>query len=603
MRSPLRSRRLRAGVIATVAVALAGCAKGQSSDTQSSATSFAASATKAPSAKGAKASEAPRDSAVLDFLGDGADCTFGHRGVLVDLGDATTRARMSGTRLAMPDLELREHEGASWVSVRSRSLELSFVSASELKSEAGIVIEARARGGAAKSASVYLNGKPIGTLSFSKGETTISSARAQGVVARGTNELLLRFNGGSRSQHDQLAEIDWIRVGPNDGDAPYSAPTRSDAVTTVSIASTPRRSISLRAPGFARCSAFLPSGSVLEGFIGATGGEAEAEVRVLVDRAEPRVVGSFRLGGPTDPPGWRPISLPLGEVGTIAGVELVAKSSAKGARVAFAEARVVPPAEAEPASAEPGPPRPARGVILVALGSTSRRISIHGGSIAMPELANLANSSVIFDAHRATSSWANGALGSMLTGLSPREHGASDGDAMLAPGVFTVAEAARQAGVVTAMFTANPTTTAPYGFARGWETFVTRLPGDDAPATAVFDDATKWLDAHKDDRFFLVLHARGGHPPWDVTSEELKELPPQNYQGSLEPKHAGEALAKARKTAGSRSFADPDRERAFALHAKALAAHDTALGALVARVKTLGRENDTVWIVTGDVGV
>lgn len=597
-RSVVRS----SAIVLAIALA-AGCTKGSPSDTQGSATSLAASAAKAPAAKGAEST--PRDATVIDFLGNGEDCSFGHRGVLVDLGDPTTRSRMSGSRLAKPDVEVREREGASWVSVRSRSLELSFISSSELKSESGVVVEARARGGAAKSASVYLNGKPIGTLSFTKGETKIVSAKAPSTfVARGTNELLLRFNGGSRAQNDQLAELDWIRVGPNDGDAPYSAPTRSDAVTSVSIGNAARRSVSLRAPGFARCTAFIPNGSVLEGFVGATGGEADAEVRVLVDRSEPRVVGTFHLGGPTDPPGWRPISLPLGDIGTIAGVELVAKNSTKGARVAFAEARVVPPLEHVAAASADVPTPKARGVILVVLGSTSRRISLHGGSTQMPELAALASGGVVFDAHRATSSWASGAIGSMLTGLSPREHGASDAEAVLAPGVFTIAEAARQAGVVTAMFSANPTTTAPFGFARGWETFVARLPGgEDAPATAIFDDVGQWLDAHKDDRFFLVVHARGGHPPWDVTSEELKELPPQNYQGSLEPKHAGEALAKAKKAGGGRSFADPDRERAFALHAKALVAHDAALGALVSRVRTMGRDKDTVWIVTGDVGV
>jgi arylsulfatase A-like enzyme len=87
-----------------------------------------------------------------------------------------------------------------------------------------------------------------------------------------------------------------------------------------------------------------------------------------------------------------------------------------------------------------------------------------------------------------------------------------------------------------------------------------------------------------------------------VTSEELIDLPPHNYQGSLEAKSAGEALAKARK-AGGRSFADPDRERAFALHARALAAHDAALGTLLARVRSLGRDKDTVWLVSADVGV
>jgi arylsulfatase A-like enzyme len=624
---------MRAWAFLFLVAILAGCTRGGSGDapTGSAATALAGSALK-PNAKGARAAEAARDAVVLDFLAKESQCTFGHRGVLLDLGDPSTRARMSGSHLtASPssDLEVREHEGASWVGVRSRSLELSFVSSTELKADAGIVIEARVRGGLSRSASVYLNSKPIGTLPFTKGETTIVSTRAQGLVSKGTNELLLHFNGGPRSSHDQLAEIDWIRVGPNDGEAPYSAPTRSDAITTVSIggarpssgdpssqatpavAAVPRRSISLRAPGFARCTAFIPNGSMLDGFIGVTaGGEAEAEVRVLVDRAEPRVVGSFHLGGPTDPHGWRPVSLPLGDIGTIGAIEIVAKSSSKGARVAFAEPRVLPamPAEAiDPAklAAESAPPK-ARGVILVVLGSTSRRmLSLHGGSTAMPELSNLANGAggVVFEAHRATSSYATGALGSMLTGVSPREHGASDADAALSSSVFTVAEAARQAGVVTAMFTGNPTTTAPYGFSRGWETFVSRLPGEEAPATALFEDVRRWLDGHKDDRFFLVIHARGGHPPWDMTSEELKELPPTGYAGSLEPKSAGEALAKARKAGGGRLFADPDRERAFALHSKALVAHDVALGALVSHVRTLGREKDTVWIATGDIGI
>lgn len=585
-------------------VALVGCSHDADSGKRGSTSSLAASAAKGPSGKGAKATDSPREANIIDFVAASDDCTFGHRGVLLDLGDPSMRARMNGARLIRPDVDIREHEGASWASVRSRALELSFVSSSEIKSETGIVVEARVRGGIAKSISVYLNGKPVGALSLTKGETTIASTHALGVIAKGTNELTLRFNGGPRSQHDELAEIDWVRVGPNDGEGPYSAPTRGDAITTVSIAGAARRAVSLRAPGFALCTAWVPNGSVLEGFVGATGGEAEAEVRVLVDRSEPRVVGSFHLGGSNDPPGWRPVSLPLGDVGTIAGVELVAKSSTKGARIAFAEARLVPKTDVGEVTSDVVVPK-ARGVILVVLGSIARsRVGGHDSTngTPMPELMNLANTGIVFEAHRANSSLASGALGSMLSGLSPREHGASDADSAMSPSVFTVAEAARQAGIVTAMFTANPTTSALYGFSRGWETFVTRLPGEQGLATDIFEDVGRWLEAHKDDRFFVVLHARGGHPPWDVTSEELKDLPPSNYQGSLEPKHAGEALAKARK-AGPRAFADPDRERAFALHAKALAAHDAALGALIARLHTIGRDKDTAWVVTGDVGI
>jgi arylsulfatase A-like enzyme len=98
------------------------------------------------------------------------------------------------------------------------------------------------------------------------------------------------------------------------------------------------------------------------------------------------------------------------------------------------------------------------------------------------------------------------------------------------------------------------------------------------------------------------VHARGGHPPWDVTADE-KDLAPAGYSGSLDAKHAGEMLAKVRRSSASKLFTDADRERAFALHTKAVLAHDAALGKLVAHVRAIGRESDTTWIVTGDVGI
>lgn len=577
----------------SLASASAACSRGL--DAPSTAGSAAVSL--AGSARSGETG-APAAPPVLDFVNGFDACTLAHRGVLLDLGDSTMRARMTSTKLQAPDVEVREHEGASWASLHERSLELSFVSPSESKAEGGVVVEARVRGGAAKSASVYLNGKPIGAFTLVKGEAKVVSARAaNATIARGANELLIRLVGGARATRDNLAEIDWIRVGPADGDAPYSAPTRSDALTTVSIGGVGRRGISLRAPGSVRCGGFVPNGAVLEGQIGVSGGEAEAEVRVLVDRAEPRVVGSFHLGGEGAPP-WQPVSLPLGDVGTLAAVELVAKTSTKGARVVFAEPRVMATHATEMVKA----PR-ARGVIMVVLGSVAAKtLSPYGGATATTELAALATGGTVFDAHRAGTSFASGALASMITGLPARVHGVSEPDAMLGPAGITIAEAARQAGVVTAMFTANPTTSATYGFTRGWETFTARSPVEEAAATAVFEDVERWLDGHKEDRFLVVVHARGGHPPWDVALDD-KELPPAGYSGSLDPKHAGEMLAKVRRSGSTKLFTDADRERAFALHTRAVLAHDVALGKLVTHVRALGRENDTTWIVTGDVGI
>jgi arylsulfatase A-like enzyme len=588
---------MRSALFAVLALAAcaAACSRGSDAPTPTGSAAVPLAATAAPE------KAASTSTTVLDFVSGDGPCTLSHRGVLLDLGDPSMRARMNGPKLQPPDLEVREHEGASWVGVHDRSIELSFVSPSESKAETGVVVEARMRGGTAKSASVYLNGKPVGVLALTKGETKVSSAHATGAtLARGANELIVRFTGAGRAakdNRDNLAEIDWIRIGPADGDAPYAAPTRADALTTLTIGGLARRGVSLRAPGSMRCGAFVPNGAILEGQIGVSGGEAEAEVRVLVDRAEPRVVGSFKLGGEGAPP-WQPISLPLGDVGTLAAVELVAKTSTKGARVVFAEPRVVAARTSPPVKA----PR-ARGVIMVVLGTVSAKtLSAYGGSAATPELAALASAGTVFEAHRATTSFASGAMASMLTGLPPRAHGVSEPDTVLAPGAITVAEAARQGGVVTAMFTANPTTTATYGFTRGWETFAARSPAEEGPATAVFEDVERWLDGHKEERFLVVIHARGGHPPWDVAGDE-KDLPPAGYTGSMDAKHAGEVLAKVRKQTGTKLFTDADRERAFALHGKALTAHDVALGKLVAHVRAIGRDVDTTWIVTGDVGV
>jgi arylsulfatase A-like enzyme len=551
---------------------------------------------------------------VMDLLKGFDACTLGHRGVLLDLGDATTRARVqvgtsAATHASSDTLEVREHEGASWVVLRERALGLSFVSPTETRAETGVVVEARVRGGAARNLSVYLNGKPLGSLPLARGEVKVVSLRAPGAgIARGANELSIRAGSAPKGSKDQLAEIDWVHVGPYDGEGPYSAPTRSDALTTVTLGGVARRGLSLRAPGFARCAGFVPSGAVLEGYVGvAGGGEAEVEVRVLVDRSEPRVVGSVQLGAPVDAPGpggapasgttWRPLALPLGDVGSIAAVELVAKTSAKGARVVFAEPRVV----LASARRAPSPP-PARGVLLVVLGGTPRRaLSPWGGTVAAPELAQLAASGLVFDAHRAPTSYASGSVASMLTGLSPRRHGITDAEAAIPAAIPLLAEAMRHAGVMTAMFTANPTTSAAYGFARGWETFTPKTPLDDEPATSVFDHAARWLDAHKQDRFFVVVHARGGHPPWDLGNDQMKDLPPAGYAGSLDAKHAAEMLAKARKP-GSARLTEADRTRAFALHERALGASDEALGRLLAQLHAIGREADTAVIVTGDVG-
>jgi hypothetical protein len=502
-------------VLAVLAASTFGCSRDTPSPAATGGVATGSSALVAAPAP-AKGS-APAPGVALDVLAEGGDCTFGHQGVLLDLGDVTTRARLAPAERS-GRVDSVERDGASWTRVFARAVSIPFLAtdadvASGTADGALPVIEARVRGGSAKSIAVFLNGKAVGNWPLVKGEARVVSASlapradATGALAAtspqlvaGTNELLLRFRGAARagaSAPDKEAEIDWIHVGGAVADEAYAAPTRSDAVTSVSLGGVPLRSVSLRAPGYARCIGWLPQNGHLVTSVGALGaGDADVELRVTRDRSPPAVLASVHVTG--DAP-WKPLDFPIGAghaaatksggaqaaQGTLGAIELVAVRGTKGTRVAFGEPRVIVPPDAAPVAAVTSPAKPVTGVVLVVLGSEApRALDLYaapaGVSAAqatpVPELDALAKGGLTFDANRAASGSASAAFASILTALPPRSSGVIDDESGLAPDVTTLADVARQAGIRAAMFTANPSTGSAFGFARGWDTFIEHPP-------------------------------------------------------------------------------------------------------------------------------
>jgi arylsulfatase A-like enzyme len=538
---------------------------------------------------------------VIDFVRDLDRCALGHRGVLLDFGDPMMRDDLHPGSVAKSTDEQVEHEGATWLRVRSRAVTATFYwppGAGDVP-EGGAYVEGRVRGVTARGAAVLLDGKPVGSWALGKGETRILVARAAAppALVPGAHELSLRFIGGPRAGDEPLAEIDWVHVGTGETGEPYAAPTRRDVVLDTTVGGRSLRALSLRAPGSVRCSGWLPADATLEASLATVGGgEADVEARLLRDRHAPVVLGTAHVAG--GGVAWAPWSVPVTGLegdGALASLELLVRRATKGTRVLLGEPRLIVTGSA----AAPAPPA-ARSVVVVVLGSTSARsLAPWGGPHAATELARLASTGTTFATNRAVSSLASADVAAMLTGLPPRVLGLDDPDARLPKAPTTLQEAFRQGGVATAMFTANPTTGTAFGFDRGWDTFGAHDPLDGTPATQVFDDAAAWIDAHKTDRFLVVVHARGGHPPWDASAEQLKTMPPEGYLGVVEPQRAAEAIAKSRKHPAR--LKDDDRARAWALYDTAVDAHDAALGRLLAALRAAGREDDTAVIVTGDV--
>lgn len=153
------------------------------------------------------------------------------------------------------------------------------------------------------------------------------------------------------------------------------------------------------------------------------------------------------------------------------------------------------------------------------------------------------------------------------------------------------------------MFTGVPTTFGAFGFERHWESYFTFPPNEGQPASAPIDAATSWLTElgakEMEARPMLaVIHARGGHPPWDLTPAEAAKLPPTKYSGAMRPRDAAQSIAALQGRFTRLTAADEERLRA--MHFAALHREDAAIGRLIHKLEETGLWDQTLFIVTAD---
>lgn len=564
--------------------------------------------TTAPSASGS-ASVAPtlasagERQVVLDFIADLPSCDIDHRGPLLDMGTPAVIGRFGWRGDVPPSIETAEHHGSSWARIFDRRLELSFV----VTARSPIFVSARAVGHLSKSAQVLLDDQPLGSLRFTKDDIRIASTGTTTFpVDAGLHTLTMIFSGKSRTKQP-FAEIDWVRVGvPDDDTATYGAPSLHNTLDmAASLSNVPHRSLALRPPGLVRCALRVPPGATLSTAIGVRGpGQAEAEVRIVRDGEPTAVVRQVHVEG-GDEATWSNVLVPLDSfAGKLVGVELAASSGVQGTRVVFGDPAII--------IDSPPPPKVgrARAAVVVVLDGVARAdLAPYSPDLAeiTPNLAKLAESAAVFDRHRAPTTVVPAVVASLLTALPPPAHALVDGFARIPAAQTTLAGIARDASVRTAMFTGVPTTFGAFGFDDGWIRFTEHSPSSGAAATAPLDDAAEWMKGILKDvpdaRLFILVHARGGHPPWDVTSKEMGNLASTEYNGPIDdPRRAAQVIATLRdKRVGGLSEAD--RQRIRSLSTIALAGQDRAIGALIDTIRAAGLWDDTLFVVTGDVAV
>lgn len=525
------------------------------------------------------------DVIAVDLMEESPRCRVEHRGALVDVG--APGATWSTPGRPDDDLPAFERDGATW----GRVLDKLSTFTIPLDAGGAVLISARGRARAAKKAIASVDGKVVGQLIFSATEDKVVSAGSSAIVlSPGLHVVQLRWLGSTKKE-EPLAELDWLRLGVGDDDpSSYAAPTRRDVLGQVALSGAPRRAFTLRAPSVVRCVAWIPAGAQLMADVGVVGeGEGEVELRERVTSSEaPRVLAREIASSK----GWAGVRAPLtvgGDVGRLAVVEIAVTRAPKQGRVAIAEPRVVrtaPPPKVDASKL----PRPGSVVVLVLAGLTSAHLEL-------PGLAKLARESAVFRGHHAPSPLAGASVASLVTGLPVPVHAVEDPGARLSPRTPLITQRLKPFGVETAMFTEAPSTGPAFGFNHDWQRYAARSPLDGAPAA--YEELEKFLAAHKGAKTFVLGHARGAHPPWEVPGDVQKTLAPEGYTGPVDPKHVVSLLAKARR--GLYHPTDADRTRMVALQDVAVAAEDRRLDAFVEGLRASGALEQTTLIVTSDV--
>ncbi len=296
---------------------------------------------------------------------------------------------------------------------------------------------------------------------------------------------------------------------------------------------------------------------------------------------------------------WRRAEVPVGAGGTLVLRATFDGPDGEAPRAGFGLLEVVRSVQVERTVASRRRPN---AVLVVVDTLRADRLKSYGHTRpTSPALDRLAARGTLFETAFSAASWTWPSTTSILTSLSPPEHGVLDQTACyLSEELTTVAEVFQGAGFTTAAFVANPLVSADKNFDKGFQTF--REYRWDS-ATRVVRDAKEWLREMGRYRFFLYVHIVDPHGPYEPDAdlaERFGRPMPRGYSPS-----AQEALVDLLR-ASSEDVDLPRLERfskyLSSLYDAEVATADRALGTLFEALGRLGLADRTVIAVTSDHG-
>jgi len=279
-----------------------------------------------------------------------------------------------------------------------------------------------------------------------------------------------------------------------------------------------RETIVTRSPESARFDVELPSRPWLDLAVG-TVEEGPVTFRVEVEQGGERK--RLLQKTVTTAHRWEPAAVELGEFASRRVTVSLSVSAQTAGALGFWGAAAVRDRARPSQATGTGPPR---GVILF-LADTLRRdhLKEYGyHRVTAPHLSRLISQGTLFQDNQSQATWTKVSASSVLTSLYPTTHGVRTTTDRLPASATTLAEIYRQAGYATLSFSSTPWTGKGSNLHQGFEELHERsslsLPDGLSPSKtgrAHLDRLLPWLEAHRDQPFFIFFHAMDPHSPFE----------------------------------------------------------------------------------------
>ncbi len=460
-----------------------------------------------------------------------------------------------------------------------------------------LVAHIRMRKHSASQVVVYANSDTMRTIDLQAGVHGYEVPIPASALRRGENQLRLRSPGVGET--DTAVAIYDIHLAREGAPAEAGVPPFAELVKEQTFDGVARRALVAPAGTTFSFYAEVPPSAKLAFGIGSSAGGARAHVAIVPadgERSETPVTVGTSWGDQV-------IDLAAYAHGVVR-IDFTSEADADADEtVAWAAPQIVVPMPE--LARRPGQARN----VVVLLVDTLRASKLHpynpGLRVQTPALDALAADSTVFENAQAPENWTKPSVASILTSLHPMTHNTKEEGSSLPEAALMVSEIYHREHITTAMFSANGYVSDRFGFDQGWDHYTNYIRENKrSDAENVFGEAARWIEQHKDERFFVYIQTIDPHVVYDPPDEYLRiyDPHPEEYTGQVRNRETANLIEGAKRVPPRVTFTEADKQRLRDLHDGEISYHDHYLAGFLDRLRELGLFDDMIFVLTADHG-